>query len=218
MTEPRAGSRKAAVYHKWKEEGAAAAGKLAKELGLAGSTVNSWVGGWSKGKDKVPKDKPDKKAVPGSKDNRVQWSADPTVVGYVKQAGPEVSVVKWDDGRERNISNDQLVPYDPNIKRDGITGTDNDFSMPDLDQWERQVFNKAAYFTVYRKLARVKDEVNVRVKADTKTFKDFPKAALEADKFDGSLLYAVTAAGRSCCLPRKRWKEYLAIWKEKHNL
>lgn len=88
-------------------------------------------------------------------------------------------------------------------------------------QWEAKVFSGASYFTVSRRIGPGK--------FNTQEFRQLPdamRAAVVAEKIDGkwrffhdpkAMLYAVTAEGRSFCIPPKEWLSYLTKWEKGHG-
>jgi hypothetical protein len=84
------------------------------------------------------------------------------------------------------------------------------FVPPSIEQNDENVFRQADYFTVSRRFG---------IGAPTTiAYDDFAEACLIAWPDENALVYAVTAMGRSTCLIRSRWAEYLAIWKQMHGL
>lgn len=81
------------------------------------------------------------------------------------------------------------------------------FDGVDREEWEFTVFRNADYFTV----------ITGRSPFDRtrKEFKDFAKAVTEAKNGPrATMVYAVTANGRSVMIPQNLWDNYLAMWGE----
>jgi len=77
-------------------------------------------------------------------------------------------------------------------------------TFPDkLEDWDKIIFENANHFTVFRRLGRFN--------RDTHSFATFPEAVAYAGEDKTALVYAVCASGRSACMIRKRWLEYLAM-------
>ena len=74
-----------------------------------------------------------------------------------------------------------------------------------MEQWETDVFRSASYFTSFLPRGRIRKEFN-----------NFPAAAVDVFHEPRGCVYAVTANGRSCMLPRALWKHYLELWQEMH--
>ena len=71
-----------------------------------------------------------------------------------------------------------------------------------LEDWDRNVFLGAAYFTVVVRRLGKWDNIPTFPEA-LDIAKQHPKA---------SLIYAVAASGRSACMVPKRWEEFLSLW------
>ncbi len=85
--------------------------------------------------------------------------------------------------------------------------TDYEFLADRVETWEQRVFMAACdtgYFTAYCRFAKREDR--------RKEFNNFPEAAMYAMGHHG-LVYAVTASGRSVCIPRVQYQAYLDMWK-----
>lgn len=110
------GSRIAAMWEAFERGGPEACGTLAPSLKLAEATIKNWIGLWSREKKggaptkkaveakaksttnapKMPKRIPGYKFSPTGK-ARVKCSYMPNRLGWLIEAGPEVSEVRWDD-------------------------------------------------------------------------------------------------------------------------
>lgn len=77
-----------------------------------------------------------------------------------------------------------------------------------VEQHDEHVFRNAHHFTVSHAIGIGAPE--------TTEFTDFAAAALNAYHDRRALVYAVTEAGRSVCLVRSRWADFLVIWKQMH--
>lgn len=140
MVEPKAGSRKAQVYAVYHAKGAEAAYALGAKLELSTGTVRSWVTLWSRERPPtksgaikaaakqagmrvvdIPLKNADMRGLPTpekeSNDNplpagtkRVCWHTDRSLRATVKEAGPQQSTIKWDNGNIRHEPNRLLSP------------------------------------------------------------------------------------------------------------
>lgn len=77
----------------------------------------------------------------------------------------------------------------------------------DREQWEREVIKIADHFTVIRNPGR-----STAYRAE---YKALPNAVTDARSEERSMLYAVTAQGRSVLIPAKDWDEHVTIWNQK---
>ena len=109
----KAGSRKGRVHEHFDQYGEAAAITFGTKLGLASTTVSSWIGTWKKTPDKVTKEP---KGVTSSNKCRVYASYDPDKLGTVVQAGPEVTEIKWDNGGYQCVSNEYVKEWVPRMR------------------------------------------------------------------------------------------------------
>jgi hypothetical protein len=78
--------------------------------------------------------------------------------------------------------------------------------MQSRADWERAVFDNAAYFLT----------LNMRLPMNhpdqTQRWPTFPQARAFADTSEGVCIYAVTETERSTILERKVWDEWTARW------
>ena len=102
----RAGSRKAKVHEHFNLHGANDAMNLGMSLGLAVGTLRSWVRGWEKS-GTTPTTKQKAAVIANSK--RIRDVANPRMTGTLLDQGPEVSEVRWDNGRKQYVPNGHIV-------------------------------------------------------------------------------------------------------------
>jgi hypothetical protein len=138
------GSRVQAVWEVFKKEGQAAAFAYGKSQTLAESTLLSWVRGWAKNANQPS-------AVKGSGKGRANGSGAPVVTantvrvreigfprerqGTLHQPGPEVSLIKWDTGEYRAVSNEYIIRLRPD-------GADDEEAKTDAQRKEEEAFMK----------------------------------------------------------------------------
>ena len=103
----RLGSRKATVRREYDENGATAAIAKGAELGLAGGTVKSWIGGWKKVAIPTkmagvvnPKHPTKLDKVLSTTRRPIFLKGHPDWKGVVVEAGPEQSLVRWANGNQ----------------------------------------------------------------------------------------------------------------------
>lgn len=68
------------------------------------------------------------------------------------------------------------------------------------EEWDRAVFDAAVSFSVFKR--------GVGKVEDIKTFADAVLLAISWGE-NGALIYAITEAGRSTCIPRSTWQDLL---------
>lgn len=85
--------------------------------------------------------------------------------------------------------------------------SDRDFKVT-LEEWEEAVFDNHDHFTVVRYRARLKH--------DTRVFKDFPDAVIDARKAGRPLIYCVAKSGRFFCIEEVRWDYFMDRWFKLH--
>lgn len=137
MNEPKAGSRKAKVKVALKESGADAAVELGTSLGLKLGTIKSWLNAWAKESGEAPAKIKTKHTASGyvsPKKNRVRELGFPrTRHGTVVAAGPEASMVQWDEREHRNderaVSNEHLIKLNAD-------GSDDEDAMTEFQRKE----------------------------------------------------------------------------------
>ena len=98
---------------------------------------------------------------------------------------------------------------------DSLAGSPNDFSGTKED-WERRIFLNASHYVVivYPGVDHGSRFNEDRLRIE---YKDFNRALRRARHFSRSLIYGVTANGRSDLLARSRWEEYENDWKRSLN-
>jgi hypothetical protein len=77
--------------------------------------------------------------------------------------------------------------------------TPNESLTGTLEEWEEAVFRNADLFAVIRYPSKQRTE-----------HRTFAEAVAAAGDDQRALIYAVTAEGRYCCVPRHLWEQYLA--------
>jgi len=132
------GSRVQAVWEVYEKGGQQAAFDFGNTQNLAESTLLSWIRGWAKNAKQ-----PNEVKASGSKPKAAKAGSAPIItpttvrvrgIGYpkerhgtVKQPGPEVSLVKWDDAegnRHDCVSNNYLIKLLPSGEDDEEAKTD----------------------------------------------------------------------------------------------
>jgi len=76
-----------------------------------------------------------------------------------------------------------------------------------LAEYERSVFRNNMHFTVFRHFGPGNRKSQI--------FATFPEAIEFARQDVHMLVYVVSFDGRSVCLPRTEWDDYLKIWNER---
>lgn len=103
MQSPRPGSRKAAVFHAFKDGGLKQAEKVGAEQGLKAGTVRSWVGGWSKQEAAGPN-------TPRRSTHKAYLKFDPEKEPIeIIAEGDEQTEIRWSDGTRGCFANRHIV-------------------------------------------------------------------------------------------------------------
>jgi len=145
------GSRVQAVWEAYEKGGQQAAFEFGATQDLAESTLLSWIRGWAKNAKQ-----PSEVKASGSKPKAAKAGSAPVITpttvrvrqigfskgrhGTVKQPGPEVSLVKWDDAegnRHDCVTNEHLIKLLPSGEDDEEAKTDWQRKEDD-DFWNRR--------------------------------------------------------------------------------
>jgi hypothetical protein len=104
MQAPRPGSRKAVVFHAFKDGGLKQAEHVGTEMGLKTGTIRSWVGGWSKQEAAGPN------TPRRSNAHKAYLKFDPEREPIeILAEGDEQTEIRWSDGTRGCVSNRHIV-------------------------------------------------------------------------------------------------------------
>jgi hypothetical protein len=122
----------------------------------------------------------------------------------------DVDPEKWARIQEKFGKKDKAKPLRDDDGKSQFLKPEHNYGHGSQSKWEWSVFENADHFTVVRKEGARSGSHYAR-----KDYKDFERALTDARSDKQSLIYAVTASGRSTVIDSRDWDRCLESWQQR---